>query len=118
MVDKFNKLLAKIKLDESKKVITLFAIAKMDDITDRWTVILCAPWASGQKTFEYMRKLIVDELSSEELSSIARLSVFDKNTSLVQGLLKYATGTSIDEETKINGNIIYSAHILESNSEV
>lgn len=118
MVDKFKELLAKIKSEKTKNLITLFAITKMDDITDRWTVLLCAPWASGKDSFEYVKKLIISQFSPEELSSVARIGIFDKNTSIVQGLLQYKSGSTIDDGAKINGNVIHSAYILESNPEV
>ena len=42
MVEKFRQILVKI-LNE-KGDINLFAILKMDEFTDRWTVLLSAPW--------------------------------------------------------------------------
>ncbi len=115
MVEKFKELLNKIKAERGEETITLFAIAKMDDLTDRWVVILCAPWATGQEAFEYVRKIIVEGLSQEELSSVARISVSNRDESLIKGLLQYQTGSSITDDTKINGNIVHEAHILESN---
>ena len=74
MVEKLQKILEKFKLDQ--KSVWLFAALKMDEITDRWSLIISAPWLSEenfQKEYEYILKTLKDNLTNEELFSIAVL---------------------------------------------
>lgn len=99
-----------------KGEVALFALMKMDDLTDKWTVILSAPWAkeSDVGIFKYILNLIKSELSVEELPEIARVSIFPKTDHFVELLLKYKSGATITDQ-KLNGNQIHEGYILESN---
>ena len=59
MVEKFKLILAEIK--RTKGEVFLFGIMKMDEITDKWSVILSAPWASegSEDSFKYLFDLIL-----------------------------------------------------------
>ncbi len=118
MVDKFKKILAEIEKD--KKEVSLFAILKMDELTDRWSVIFSANGLDEEtkrkEVFEYLVNLIIKNLGEEDIKSIARVGVFPLSNHLVQDLLKYNKNLSIKESTPVNGNIIHEGYILESNT--
>ncbi len=114
MVKKFETILSEIK--KNKAEVVLFALLKMDELTDKWSVILSAPWAieGDADIFKFLFDLIKSNLTEEEFSKIARIGIFSKKEHLIELLLKYNTGTVITNE-KINGNFIHEGHILESN---
>lgn len=116
MVDKFKAILSKIK--EEKGEVSFFGILKIDELLDKWTVLLSAPWsteATKKEDFEYIRNLIRNTLTSEEISSVVRLGILSKDARLIQLLLKYQSDTEIAKETKINGNVIHQGYIIVSN---
>jgi len=115
MVEKFKLILKKI--EEQKGKTRLFAILKMDDITDKWTVILSAPWTSEENHMEdfiFLRKLMIESFSKEEMATIARIGIFAKQDHIVEELLKYQEGSIINQDEKVNGNIVHEAFILAS----
>lgn len=118
MVDKFNSILNKII--EERGIVTIFALLKMDEFADKWTVVFSAPWStpmSASADFDYIRRLIIGTLDEEERATIARIGIFAANESLIQMLLQLKTGTVISEDTKLNGNIIHAGYILASNNQ-
>jgi len=117
MVEKFRQILEEIK--KQKGDVYLFAILKMDEFTDKWSVILSAPWINNnnvRENFVFLREIMIRNFSNEEMASIATLGVFTKDEHIIEELLKYKEGTMINEQVKINGNIIHEAYILASNS--
>lgn len=116
MVDKFKEILSKIKADKGE--IYLFGLLKMDELVEKWTVLLSAPWsteATKKEDFEYIRNLIKSTLSSEEFSNVARLGILSKDAHLIQLLLRYQPDSEIPNETKLNGNVVHQGYILVSN---
>jgi len=117
MVDKFKQILADLISQKGK--VNLFAILKMDEYTDKWTVIVSAPWINAttkNEVFALMRDLMIRQFTPEEMATIARLGIFPNDEHIVQELLKYKEGAVISEDEKVNGNIVHNAHILTSNS--
>lgn len=116
MVEKFKIILTKIQAEKGE--VYLFALVKMDELVEKWTVFLSASWSSEatkKEDFEYVRDLIRSTLDSEEMSNVARLGILPKDAHLIQLLLKYQSGSEIDGETKLNGNVIHQGYILASN---
>ncbi len=113
MVEKFKKILHKI--EEVKGAVTLFAIIKTDDLSGKWSIVLCAPWAAEGDAFEFIKNLIAPTLTNEENESIARIGIFPKEDRLIQSLLAFRSGFVIKEDTKINGFTIQEGHIFASN---
>ncbi len=116
MVDKFKAMLSTIVKEKGE--VSFFGILKMDELLEKWTVLLSAPWSSEatkKEDFEYIRNLIIKTLNSEEISSIARLGILSKDSHLIQLLLKYHPGTDITSDTKLNGNVIHAGSIIASN---
>lgn len=119
MVEKFKEILTKII--EKKGRVTLFAILKMDDLTDKWSVVLCAPWATEdtlKENFNYLRSLILDTFNEEERATIARMIIYQKNKHIVEQLLQYKQDAVISEAVSLNGNLIHQAYILASNPDL
>lgn len=117
MVDKFKTILDEIK---KKGTIDLFAILKMDDLTDKWSIFLCAPWIdenNRKDVFADIIKLLKKNLVKEEISTVARIVISSKDDHLIQELIKFDSGTVLGGESsvKVNGNTIHEAYILESN---
>lgn len=115
MVEKFITILRDIKA--TKGDVCLFALLKMDEFTDKWTVVLSAPWATegDAETFKYVLRKIRDSLAPEEVGTIARISIFAPTDHLITDLTeKYRSGAII-KDTRANGNQIHFGHIIESN---
>ena len=116
MVEKIKKILTVIY--EDKKEVSLLALLKMDELTDRWSIIFSAPGLEDEskrkEMFDYLIKLILKNLNEEDINSVARVAVFPLDNHLVQDLLKYRKDYSITESTKVNGNIVHEGFILES----
>ena len=117
MVDKFKTILDNLKKHGD---VTLFAVLKMDNLTDKWSVLISATWINEdnrKEIFNEIIELIKNTMSIEEAASVARVIIAPKEDPLVLGLLEYKTVDYIggDEPIKINGNLVHEAHILESN---
>lgn len=119
MVDQFKKILERIKLD--KKSLKLFAVLKMDDIVDKWTILLCADWIERNQNsefaaYQYFLGLMKELLTDDERASVARVGVFaPSDDHLLMELLKMPSGTEINEDRVVNGNVVHQGFILESN---
>ena len=119
MVEKFKKILMKIK--ESRGAVSVFAIIKMDEITDKWSVVFSAHWIDKEnktEVFNYLRGLLLEHLSAEEIPTIARLGLFLNNEHLIQLILKSVkveNGEVNLKDTALNGYKIHEAYIFESN---
>ena len=114
MVDKFKKILEEMK---KQGTVTLFAILKMDDLTDKWSVLISAPWisdANRKQVFADIVGLIKKEMLPEEAANIARVLIVPEGNHLVSELLEqkrdYIGG---EGSVKINGNMVHEAYILE-----
>lgn len=118
MVEKFKKILEDFK---EKGGVSLFAILKMDDLTDKWSVLVCASWIDSdekrREAFILIRELIKKYMTNEEASNIARIGVMARDQHIVQELLENKAGEYIggNGSVKINGNVVHEAYILESN---
>ena len=117
MVEKLKSLLGKIIAE--KGAVTLFAIMRMDDLTDKWSVIFSAPWVTTESKdadFSYIVTKLNEGLSEEESASIARVGIFAKDHHIPQLFLRYKADQKIVDE-KVNGFAVHEAYILASNPE-
>ena len=118
MVNNLRKILNILKTDN--KPVWLFAILKMDEIIDRWSVIISAPWineVNRKEAFSTILELLKDSLDKSDLASIARMSLLERSDYLIEELLKKKTGDLIKEE-KINGNMVHEGAIIESSPDL
>lgn len=119
MVDKLRQLLAEVEKKRGK--VTLFSILKMDEFTDKWTVLLAASWVNETNRNEIFNEIVAfmkGVLTPEEQSSIARIGIFTADDHSIQPFLQYQTNTYIKEDTKINGYMVHEAHIIETNPSI
>ena len=114
MVEKFKIILNEI--EAAKGNVAVFALLKMDEYVDKWTVVISASWATDdnrQEVFEMIRQKILLALTKTEASEIARIAIFPIDEHLIQELLQFKTDAVI-ENRKINGNDVYIAYIIKS----
>ncbi len=119
MVEKFREILKEII--EQKGQVTFFAIMKMDDFFDKWSVFVSAPWATEEnrtETFEFLRGLMMEKLTAEERATIARIGIYPKADYVTQVFLQFSTNTVIKEDTKLNGFLVHEAYVLASNQNI
>lgn len=106
--------------------ISLFLMAKMDDLADRWTIILSTPWvvdeATRQEAFRMIWNYLNQNLDAAERATIARIGVFGSQEPLIIKFNNYLVLDNSRTELpfrvtnfKINGNFIYDATIIEWN---
>ena len=117
MVEKFNEILKKI--EEQKGKVILFAVIKTDDLSGKWSVILCADWAKDdnrEEVFKFVVELFSKNLTQEENESIARIGIYKKDDYVIKSLLSFKPGFEIKSETKINGFTTHEGYIIASNS--
>jgi hypothetical protein len=116
MVEKFKKILENI--ERANGAVSIFALLKMDEFVDKWTVVFCAPWATDDNrsdVFEKIRTEIVSALTPEEIGEIARIAIYPNTEHFIQELMQYKADTII-ENKKINGNTVHYANIIKSES--
>jgi len=113
MVEKFKKILSAIETERGS--VNLLALLKMDEFTDKWSVILSASWAkeSNIDDFKYFLRVVRANLSPQELLTIARVGISSREEHLIDLLLRYSTDAHILNE-KINGNQIHEGFIIKS----
>lgn len=120
MVEKFEKILDEAR--KANKEIYLFAVLKMDEITDRWTVIVSGPNFEDLKhknsVFNFLVKSMLNTFTAEEKKAIARVGLFPLDNHLVTDLLGYKKGYKFSGSTAVNGNLIHEGFILESNENI
>lgn len=115
MVEKFKQILEKLK---EKGEVSLFAVIKMDELADRWSIAISADWAleDRKKSFNEIFDIFTSVLNKEEWELIARIGLFDKNDHIAKVFLQFKEGTEIKEVTQINGFTVYEAYILASSN--
>jgi hypothetical protein len=116
MVDKFKTILHNI--ESSKGSIALFALIKMDDFINKWTVVFSAAWSNPEnrtETFNMIREEITKIVTPEELEEIARLAIYYRGEHIVEELLKYQSGAVLENQ-KVNGNMVHYADIVKSDA--
>jgi len=120
MVESF---LEKIKemlyqVEERFGIVELFAVLKMDEITDKWSIIVGSSWVNDEnrkEVFGLLIDLMRKRLDDEERYSIARIGILNSREHLVELMLEeFKSDQSITDDRKVNGNIIHEGFILKS----
>jgi hypothetical protein len=111
MVETFQNAVTELeKIDN----VCLFAILKMDELADRWTLIFGLDDVSERQRFFDIAKAIIDSnISRDDSQNIARIGVFPLTDHLISELLKYPAKQEL-KEIKANGNFIHHGYILIS----
>ncbi|MEK7572231.1 MAG: hypothetical protein AAB553_08225 [Patescibacteria group bacterium] len=120
IITKFQIVYTNIK-QERNSGFYLFMVLKMDEFTDKWSVVISAPWYNSEnqhETFQYITNNIRKVLTPAEISTIARVGTFlptEHLVTLVNQTVRVTGGSPVRlEDTKINGYQIHEAYIFES----
>lgn len=104
-------------LEASRGTVNLFALLKMDEITNQWVVVVSASWVDELQFAQYfteIRDLLIQHVG-EEIHTIARISIFDLSNHFSELMIKqYKTGDEIKSDAQINGNLVHEGYILKS----
>lgn len=99
------------------KGVEFFAVVKMDDLTDRWSLVFGLLGAKDldkrEKVFTKIRDIIIEHLSQEDMQDIARISLFATTEHLIKDLMGYAENEDI-KDVRANGNFIHNGHVFIS----
>lgn len=106
--------------------LSLFAILKMDDVADRWSLAVAAQWIDDLKSetkrdaiFDRIFDQIATELTQTDAESIVRIGLLSLNSHLGQGLVEYTNKIQDDfveiRDKQINGNTIHHGIIFRTN---
>lgn len=114
----YSAITAELKLI---KEIKFFAVIKMDEMTERWSLLFGLTRSEDldkrEKVFRQVRDIIVANLSEEDTQNIARIGLFATTDHLISDLMKYPEDEKI-ENVKANGNFIHEGYVLISSAKV
>jgi hypothetical protein len=100
---------------KQKDKIWLFAILKMDELTDRWSIIISGPnlkeLGKREALFKEIIAVIRSNLTPEERQNIARIGIFPLSSHLVRDVRKHPEATKFENE-RANGNFIHLGYVL------
>lgn len=115
-VEKFKTVLD--ALEERHGDVALFALFMMDDIADKWTIILSAKWVSDfpyEVVFNELQEVSLSALDQRDHMQIARAGIFNTTDHLVEQTLAKYNGRDIEfVDEKINGNYVHRGYILKA----
>lgn len=117
MVEKLQSIIGEIRAEKGE--ITFFGLFKMDELTDKWSVLFCASWMNPEsfEDFKYFADKLKAVLTTEESATIARIGLFSEDEHLMQLMLNYKSGARICDQ-QVNGNLIHDGYVLVSNKEI
>lgn len=117
MVDDYKALASEL---EKNAEILLFALLKMDELTDRWTLILAGNGFDSvdkrREIFNQVFQLVARVLSKEARDEIARVGIFPMDDEIVQDLKRQEVG-NIFKDQKANGSFVHYGCVLFSRNE-
>ncbi len=122
MLNKFKTIFDSIVSERGD--VNLFAVLKMDDLTEKWSIFVCAPWANEtnrEEVFNYILDKIKAGMTREEVGTLARIVITNMEDHLTNELMRYRASERIGgggESIKINGNMVHDAHIIASNRDL
>lgn len=89
------------KLLELEKNITkekgefiLFALFLREDSPDKWDLVVSAPWldAGSKSSYEYLAKELKSSLKTQEMLTLSRIVIVDKNDPALDAVHKAVSG--------------------------
>lgn len=118
-IDKYTKLVKELREIKSVK---FFGVYKMDEITDRWSLLLGLTGVKNldkRKTmFNKIFQLINTHLNKDDMQNIARIGLFSTTEHLIKDLMKSPDNTVVIN-TKANGNFIHDGYtFISKNSKI
>ena len=94
--------------------VSFFAILKMDDFTDKWSLLFSGPRLSDtDKKKELFEEIIPLIYGAERLEreDVARIGLLPLTNHLVKVIRERPVGSSLRNE-RANGNFIHEGHVL------
>lgn len=114
--DNYKKVLDEFRESNGDKHVMLFAVLKMDELVDKWSVLVCIDWINEDNHKDVFSSVITslqNNLGKEELSEIARVLFYTPDEHLMELFFdKFSTGQHIREDAKVNGNIVHEGYIV------
>ena len=119
--ENYKKVLDTFIERNGNRTVDLFVVLKMDELIDKWSILLAAPWINEEnrkETFGSLANILIEVLGEEEIAEVARVGVFPSSYYLV-GLFaeKFRAGQYIKEDARINGNVIHEGYIIKCGSD-
>lgn len=121
MVDKFYNLIQ--VFEERYGTLGLLAILKMDEVIDKWSLIVSPGDTTRISTeqerdsaFDFVYQWIESNLTKEEAESIARIGLLTDASHIVRELKQLKSeseGMLILNDRRINGNHVHEAFVLK-----
>jgi len=72
---------------EERGSLNLFALLERDDLTNRWDLVVSAPWAKqDEETLRYLAASLKRLLTPEEMTRLSRLVVLDASHDPVKAI--------------------------------
>ncbi len=104
-------------LEQSKGTVYLLAALKMDELTEKWTLVVSSEWvndAGFDEAFTEVRSKLLESFDND-ISQFVRIGIFNTNEHIVELIMqKYKSGDVIKEDTQINGNLIHEGYIVKT----
>jgi len=114
--DNYAKVLEEFRELNNNQPIFVFAILKMDELVDKWSILVSVDWINQDNrkiVFDTLIKSLQSHLTKEEMSEIARIAFYTPDEHLMILFRdKFETGQYIKEDARVNGNVIHEGHIL------
>lgn len=115
IIDKFKIILDKIEKKRGSTI--LFGLFKMDEITDKWTIIVSATWVNSNNFKDIyfdLRDISSKVLNEREMLEVGRVGIFMVDNHLVEEILEKHDGYGHEiKNEKINGNYIHEGYLLK-----
>lgn len=118
MVEKFKQLLT--VTEKEKGEVSIFGAFKMDNFTDKWSLIISAPWINNSNkkdSFKYLFDKLNLLLTEDERSYVARIGIFEKTSYVAEQFLQFPAGKEFKEE-QVNGFLIHEGYLFASDKNI
>jgi hypothetical protein len=119
VLENYKKALKSFVEKNNNQRVMLFAVLKMDEHVDKWSVLLSVDWITDdnrQSVFSGFITALQDNLSTDELDEVARIVFYSPDEHLVNLFFeKFKEGQYIKEDAKLNGNVIHEGYIITLN---
>jgi hypothetical protein len=116
ILENYKRVLASFVEKNNNQRVDLFAVLKMDDLIDKWSVLLAVDWITNenrQTVFSNIINSLQENLGKEEQDEIARVVFYSPNDDLIKLFFdKFSEGQYIKEDAKVNGNVVHEGYII------
>ncbi len=103
------------ELNQNDKVL-FFAILKMDNLTDRWSLVFSGANLKDlerkKELFQEIVSTLNSKLSGEAMQDVARIGIFPLTNHLISDIRKKHRENSDLKNERANGNFIHEGHVF------